>query len=165
MNNELESFVCYIGLGSNLNDPVYQVQRALGRLGEIPQTVINAYSDLFQSTPTGPQDQPDFINAVACISTSLEPVTLLAALKQIEQDFGRQPVEHWGPRVIDLDILLYGDQMIDTNTLKVPHPCIADRAFVVHPLSQIAPDLIVPGIGAVPVLLQQHTVEAVTKVA
>lgn len=142
----------FIGLGSNLDDPQRQVRRALAELAELPSTRVSAVSSLYRSPPlqgTGvPQDQPDYINAVARLESALTAEALLDALQAIEARHGRvRSGAHWGPRTLDLDILLYGDMCIDTLRLRVPHPGLADRNFVLQPLAEIAPDLDIPGLG------------------
>ncbi len=135
---------CYIGLGSNLEDPRQQVSSALAELDQIPETRMLSASSLYRSDPVGPQDQPDFINAVALIETSLEAHPLLDQLQQLEQSHRRVRKQHWGPRTLDLDLLLYGDQLIATERLSVPHPFMHERSFVLWPLAEISPELILP---------------------
>ncbi len=141
----------YVGLGANLADPADQVRDALHRLDGIPQTRLLLRSGLYRNPPVGPADQPDYVNAVAGLLTRLTPADLLSELLGIEQRMGRrrQPVGRWGPRVIDLDLLLYGDRIIDTRNLSVPHPGISERNFVLFPLLDIAPELAIPGQGKV----------------
>jgi 2-amino-4-hydroxy-6-hydroxymethyldihydropteridine diphosphokinase len=139
-----------VGLGSNLADPVAQVRRALDELARIPDAQLTARSPLYKSPPLGPQDQPDYINAVAALDTSLAPLELLAALRGIERRHGRvRDGRRWGPRSLDLDMLLYGDLVMDTPELTLPHPGLPERAFVLYPLFDVAPQLAVPGRGAV----------------
>lgn len=145
---------CYIGLGSNLQQPAQQVRQALHELATIPDCRLLAQSSLYRSPPLGPQDQPDFINAVAAIETSLSPHALLDALQAIEQTHQRQRTRHWGPRTLDLDLLLYGDQEINDTRLQLPHPGLRQRAFVLYPLDEIAPRLQVPGLGPLSELLR-----------
>lgn len=145
--------VCYIGLGSNLDQPVQQVQQALAELTALPACRLQAYSSLYRSAPVGPADQPDYINAVAELHTDLPADELLDALQAIEQAHRRQRTRRWGPRTLDLDILLYGSTRIDDARLQVPHPEIAKRAFVLYPLAEIAPQLVIPGLGAIADLL------------
>ncbi len=136
---------CYIALGSNQADPVAQVTRALTALAVLPQTRLLDHSSLYRSAPLGPQDQPAFINAVALLETELEPESLLDALQDIELQAGRvRKAERWGPRVLDLDILLYGDRQIDTPRLQVPHYHMHARSFVLYPLAELTADLIMP---------------------
>lgn len=145
--------VAYIGLGSNLDQPMQQVTRALQELARIDGVELLARSHLYHNPPMGPQDQPDYINAVAQVRTALEAEALLDALLRIEQAHGRVRGEvHWGPRTLDLDLLLYGDAIIRTPRLSVPHPGLPDRAFVLHPLKEIAPDLEIPELGSLAAL-------------
>ncbi|HED17199.1 MAG TPA: 2-amino-4-hydroxy-6-hydroxymethyldihydropteridine diphosphokinase [Gammaproteobacteria bacterium] len=135
----------WIGLGSNLENPKRQLAQAVSALGGLNQCRVLDRSRLYLSSPMGPQDQPDFINAVVKLSTRLTAHELLQALQDIEQSQGRQRNgQHWGPRTIDLDILLYGDQMIDSEDLTVPHPGLSHRAFVLYPLWELDADLLVP---------------------
>lgn len=141
----MSSVTVYVGLGSNLDDPVNQVERALDELAQIANCHLTARSSLYRTAPMGPQDQPDYINAVAALETSLEPTVLLDALQSIEQLHGRvRKAEQWGPRTLDLDLLLYGEQCLDTPRLQVPHPGMKQRGFVLVPLHEIAPELVLP---------------------
>lgn len=144
----------YIGLGSNLADPVEQVKTAISNLQSLPDSQLVAWSSLYASPPMGPQDQPDYINAVAAIETTLTAHQLLDALQAIEQQQGRIRNRHWGERTLDLDVLLYGQNEIDDARLQIPHPGIALRAFVLYPLAEIAPDLKIPIAGKIEQLLQ-----------
>jgi 2-amino-4-hydroxy-6-hydroxymethyldihydropteridine diphosphokinase len=139
-----EKTICFIGLGSNLNDPALQVQAALLKLSQISKTMLIATSRLYRSPPMGPQDQPDFINAVAMLRTELTALSLLAALQKIESELGRERIAHWGPRTIDLDLLLFGDIVMDTPQLQIPHPGLTQRDFVIKPLLEIAAHLVLP---------------------
>lgn len=141
----------HIGIGANLGDPVAQILKACVRLGgDIPNTSLVGRSRLYRNPPMGPQDQPDYVNAVACVDTRLSARDLLVELQRLEADFGRsRDGTRWGPRLLDLDILLYGDAVIDEPGLHVPHPGIAERAFVLIPLQELAPETIVPGLGSV----------------
>jgi 2-amino-4-hydroxy-6-hydroxymethyldihydropteridine diphosphokinase len=143
----------FIGLGSNLVDPHDQILSAQQDLAALPQTVCISHSSLYKSPPMGPQDQPDFINAVSAIDTTLAPDTLLNHLQQIEQQHGRVKQRHWGERTLDLDILLYDNWQIEDAHLHVPHKGIAERAFVLYPLAEIAPNLEIPGLGPIAKLL------------
>jgi len=136
---------CFIGLGSNLEQPQEQVQQACKALGELPDSHLVAVSSLYRSAPVGPQDQPDFINAVAILDTCLAPEALLDQLQQQEQQQGRVRHRHWGERTIDLDILLYGNQTLNTERLIIPHAELHKRSFVVIPLLELAPELVLPG--------------------
>jgi len=140
----------YVALGSNLDDPARQVARALARLGALPATIRVASSRPWRSPPLGPPDQPEFVNAVAGLLTRLPARALLAELQDLERDLGRaEPVVRWGPRSIDLDLLALGDLEIEEPDLRVPHPDVQERDFVLYPLAEIAPDLWIPGRGRV----------------
>ena len=137
----------YIGLGSNLENPLQQIKTAINDLQAIAEIAIVSVSSLYQSPPMGPADQPDYINAVLALKTILNPHQLLDVLQSVEQLHGRERKRHWGERTLDLDILLYGDQILDDERLKIPHPGMHERAFVLYPLAEIAPDVEIPGIG------------------
>lgn len=137
----------YIGLGSNLEQPQQQILTAINDINVIAGVSLVAQSSLYHSPPMGPQDQPDYINAVVAVETEFAPLELLDALQHIEQSHGRVRKRHWGERTLDLDILLVDDRVINEPRLTVPHPGIAERAFVVYPLAEIAPDLTIPGKG------------------
>jgi len=139
----------FIGVGSNLDDPCGQVERAIELLDEIPGTELVARSSMYLSSPFGPVEQPDFVNAVAKLHTSLEASVLLQHLQEIERTQGRIAGMRWGPRVIDLDLLVFGDEVIDEPQLRVPHAGITERNFVLLPLQEIAPELVIPGLGRV----------------
>ena len=144
----------YVALGSNLDDPRAQVARALAALGDLPGTRCILRSCLYRSRPFGPVEQPDFVNAVAGLLTVLEPAILLEELQALEARLGRdRPVVRWGPRRIDLDLLVHGGARTSQPGLELPHPGIAERAFVLAPLAEIAPHLMVPGVGRVGELL------------
>lgn len=134
----------YVGLGSNLENPIQQVSDALIELNEIAQTRLLQQSQLYRSDPVGPPGQPDYINAVALLETALEPLDLLDALQSIENAHQRRRIQHWGPRTLDLDLLLYADQQIDLERLQVPHPHMTEREFVLYPLAEIAPEIELP---------------------
>lgn len=135
---------CYIGLGANLQQPAEAIASALAKL-HVHSDVSNLQcSSLYHSKPMGPQDQPDYVNAVAAFETKLEPLLLLDLLQTIEQEHGRLRERYWGPRTLDLDILLIDNRTIDNERLKVPHPGIELREFVVIPLAEIAPELDLP---------------------
>jgi 2-amino-4-hydroxy-6-hydroxymethyldihydropteridine diphosphokinase len=150
----------YIGIGSNLNDPAARVQAAFGELQRLPATRLAARSSLYGSKPMGPADQPDYVNAVAAVDTRMPAAELLQALAQIEDRQGRERgAAQWGPRTLDLDLLLYGEQCIATPALTVPHPGMHERDFVLVPLAEIAGDLVIPGHGPLSSLTpccQQH---------
>lgn len=137
----------YIGLGSNLGDPQVQIKTAMNDIAAIAKTELIQFSSLYKSPPMGPQDQPDYINAVVCVETLLSAHQLLDSLQAIEQQHGRIRKRHWGERTLDLDILVFADKVIADKRLTVPHPGLAERAFVIYPLAEIAPDLIIPGLG------------------
>ncbi|EIW89091.1 2-amino-4-hydroxy-6- hydroxymethyldihydropteridine pyrophosphokinase [Alishewanella agri BL06] len=154
---------CYIGLGANLVEPVAQLQAAVTALGQLPETRLVQVSRFYSSKPMGPQDQPDYVNAVAALDTRLTPLALLHALQQIELAHGRQrKAERWGPRTLDLDILLFGTQQIDHPELTVPHYGMQLREFVLYPLAELAPDLILPDGVALQSLLQQVPLNGLT---
>ena len=137
--------ISYIAIGSNQADPIQQAKQAISALNNLAETSLISCSYLYCSAPMGPQDQPDYINAVAKIDTHLSPLALLDALQEIEQSQGRERKEQrWGPRTLDLDILLYADQVIDDQRLTIPHYGMQDREFVLYPLFEIAPKLILP---------------------
>lgn len=141
--------IAYLGVGSNLDGPVEQVQSALEELDRLPESRCMRASGLYLSPPLGPVAQPDFVNAVAVVETGLTAEALLDSLQAIEEAHGRRrECIRWGPRPLDLDILLYGDWRVDTKRLVLPHPGLHKRSFVLYPLLEIAtPDLRVPGCG------------------
>lgn len=144
----------YIGLGSNLADPAAQVEAGLVALARLPATRLVARSGRYRSAPWGRVDQPEFVNAVTHLHTALAPRELLDSLLAIERAAGRaRDGTRWGPRVLDLDILVYGDRILNESGLHVPHPHLHERAFVLAPLAEIAPDLDIPGHGSVSILL------------
>ena len=150
MSNQPHWYPVYVGLGSNLDMPARQLEDALGLLNEIPGTRLVRSSSLYRSAPFGGIEQPDFMNAVATLLTTLEAADFLARLQEIERHQGRErDGTRWGPRVLDLDLLVYAGQVIDEPGLTVPHPGIAERNFVLLPLGEIAPDLVIPGLGRV----------------
>lgn len=140
-----------IGLGANLGDAAQTLRDAFQALAALPQATLRARSQLYSTPAWGNLDQPAFVNAAAVLETRLPAPDLLAALLEIERRFGRvrDPAVHWGPRALDLDVLLYGEQSIDLPQLQVPHPYLHERAFALLPLSEIAPDAIIPGHGRV----------------
>jgi 2-amino-4-hydroxy-6-hydroxymethyldihydropteridine diphosphokinase len=140
----------YVALGSNLADPARQVKAAFESLARLPGTRLIARSRLYRSAPLGPQDQPEFVNACAGLLTQLGPEELLDALVGIERALGKKPPPvRWGPRVIDLDLLLYASERRRDARLVLPHPGLPERNFVLYPLAEIAPTLMVPGQGRV----------------
>ena len=150
MSGAVHWYPAYVGLGSNLHMPARQIDDAFGLLAELPATRLVRRSSLYRSSPLGGIEQPDFVNAAAALLTTLEPADLLAKLQEIERRQGRErDGTHWGPRVLDLDLLVYGREIIDQPGLTVPHPGIAERNFVLLPLGEIAPELVIPGLGPV----------------
>lgn len=138
----------YLALGANLGDPAATVNAAFAALADLPQTRVAATSALYRTAPVGITEQPEFINAAARVETELSPPALLDALLDIEQQFGRVRLLQNGPRTLDLDVLLYENQVIDTPRLILPHPRMHLRAFVLFPLADVAPaDLPLPGRG------------------
>ncbi|EEX95364.1 2-amino-4-hydroxy-6-hydroxymethyldihydropteridine pyrophosphokinase [Vibrio orientalis CIP 102891 = ATCC 33934] len=135
----------FIAVGSNLGDPVSQANVAIDALKQVPKTQFVQTSSLYSSTPMGPQDQPDYINAVVELTTELTPLELLNCTQTIELEQGRvRKEERWGPRTLDLDILLYGNEVMDSERLTVPHYGMKEREFVLYPLAEIAPNLTLP---------------------
>ena len=147
--------LAYIGLGANLANPEEQVRRAIAELDQVSASQLRQVSPLYLTAPLGPVAQPDYINAVAAVETRLAPTVLLAALQAIEDRHGRDRTGvRWGPRTLDLDLLLYGQAVIAAPGLRVPHPELARRAFVLVPLADLAPaDLAIPGLGRLSELL------------
>ena len=140
----------YVGVGSNLASPREQVQRALAGLAQLRDSRLVLSSPLYHTAPLGEVVQPPFVNAVAGMLTRLSPEDFLGELRALERTLGREPPrERWGPRVIDLDLLVLGRETRTTDALNLPHPGIAERDFVLYPLADIAPDLEVPGLGRV----------------
>ena len=158
---KLES--AYIALGSNLKNPAAQVKAAFEELAMLPQTRLVQVSSLYCSAPAGYADQPDFVNAVAHIETALTPRALLDELLAIEQRRGRVRDFQNAPRTLDLDILLYGDAVIDEPGLTIPHPRMHERAFVLFPLAEIAPGVTLPEVGGVSELLSRFDAASVTR--
>lgn len=140
--------IAFIGLGSNLEEPRSQLHRAFADLGKLSGTRLLQHSSLYRSAPQGYPDQPDFVNAVAKIDTSLSPQLLLQALLAIERQHGRERTFRNAPRTLDLDILLYDELQLHEHGLTIPHPQMHRRAFVLQPLLELAPDCVIPAIGA-----------------
>lgn len=134
----------YIGLGSNLDDPLDQVSRAVAELDQLPDTRVARVSPWYRSAPVGPGPQPDYINGVAALVTGLAPHPLLSALQALEDRHQRKRNLKWGPRTLDLDILLHGDALVADRDLCIPHPQLRERNFVLLPLADIAPGLVLP---------------------
>jgi len=137
----------YIGLGSNLGDREGQIRAALEAIADLPDTDLVRVSSLYDTEPAGEVDQPNFLNAAALVDTELEPRQLLWNLLLIEKRLGRVRTQPWGPRTIDLDLLLYGDEIVEEDDLRVPHPEIIRRSFVLVPLVELDPRLVHPGTG------------------
>ena len=147
---------CYIGLGSNLDDPDSRIASALEGLDRLPECELVAASPVYASTPLGPGDQPDYRNAVAALDTVLAPLELLAEMQAMERAHGRVRSRRWGERTLDLDLLLYGNIQLASDLLTVPHPGLSSRDFVLYPLADIAPpELPIPGLGRLDELLAQ----------
>ncbi len=147
--------VAYIALGSNLDNPKMQIQDAFAELDEIENTRLLQTSSLYASAPWGYANQPDFVNAVASVETELPARRLLEELLKIETWHGRERSFPNSPRTLDLDIALYGDEIVDEESLKIPHPRMHERAFVLVPLAEIAPELVIPGQGVLAKLLER----------
>ncbi|MEZ5461473.1 2-amino-4-hydroxy-6-hydroxymethyldihydropteridine diphosphokinase [Dokdonella sp.] len=146
----MSAVLAYVGLGSNQNEPRRQIASALDALGQIRDTRLLRRSSFYSSRPWGMLEQPDFLNAVAELETTLGAAELLDELLMVERRAGRQrDSTRWGPRIIDLDLLLYGSLQIREKGIEVPHPHILERSFVVLPLAELAYDLIVPGRGSI----------------
>lgn len=140
----------FIGLGSNLDNPIRQVRAAIVALRELPKSALVSVSSLYRSAPMGPTGQPDYVNAVAAMLTRLPPRDLLDCLIATETAMGRvRGGQRWGPRIIDLDLLVYGAWQVDEEGLQIPHPGVSSRSFVLYPLRELAPELWVPGQGRV----------------
>ena len=155
----------YIGIGSNLEDPTAQVRRAADALARLSDTRLVALSPLYRNPAVGPGDQPDYVNAVAIVETALEPHALLDALQALENAQGRERGSiRWQARTIDLDLLLYGDRVIDDARLSVPHPRLRERAFVLKPLHDVAPELEVPGHGPIERLLARVSQDSLERI-
>lgn len=145
--------LAYIALGSNLASPLEQVNAAVQAIGEIPDSHVVAVSSFYRTPPLGPQDQPDYLNAAVALETALAPEVLLSHTQRIELQQGRvRKAERWGPRTLDLDIMLFGQEIIHTDTLTVPHYDMHNRGFMLWPLYEIAPSLHFPD----GITLQQH---------
>ncbi|MEG0233282.1 MAG: 2-amino-4-hydroxy-6-hydroxymethyldihydropteridine diphosphokinase [Hafnia sp.] len=154
----------YIALGSNLANPLHQVQSALNALAELPQTQLIATSSLYRTPPLGPQDQPDYLNAVVALDTDLSAENLLDHTQKIELEHGRvRKDERWGPRTLDLDILLFGDEIINTERLTVPHYDMKNRQFMLYPLAEIAPELHFPTGESLQSVMTQLGAEPLTR--
>lgn len=166
MSQDAEFTLAYIGLGSNLNEPKLQLKRAIGALDQLPESRISNCSSFYLSTPVGPVEQPDFVNAVCALETTLSPQQLLQQLLQLEARAGRvRDGLRWGPRILDLDLLLFGQEIINEEDLVVPHPHLCQRAFVLIPFAEIAPETPIPARGLVKQCLAAVSPEGVTRLA
>jgi 2-amino-4-hydroxy-6-hydroxymethyldihydropteridine diphosphokinase len=155
----------FVALGSNLAEPEAQVKQAFAALACLPRTRLLAQSSLYRSAPVGYAEQPDFINAVALIATEIAAHDLLQSLLEIERSFGRIRDFRNAPRILDLDLLLYGDSMLHEAGLTLPHPRMHERAFVLLPLLEIAPDCVIPGKGQAADWLAQVHDQSIVRVA
>ena len=156
--------VAYVGLGANIGEPRAQLLAAWDAMGRMPQTRAIARSGLYRSAPVGHEDQPDFLNCVAKLETTLQPHALLSHLQGIEQDLGRARSFRNAPRTIDLDLLLYGTETLDTPELVVPHPRMHERAFVLAPLAELDADAVIPGRASAAELLRDCAGQRVERV-
>ena len=154
----------FVGVGANLDDPESSVRRAFGCFGSITGTRLVASSSLYRTDPVGYLDQPDFVNAVAQIETSLDPRALLEQLLLIEKQFGRKRSRRNAPRKLDLDLLLHGDRIMKSQNLTLPHPRMAERAFVLVPLAEIAPEVMVGSLGTAAQLLSAVSTDGVRRI-
>ena len=157
--------IAYIGLGSNLNGPVQQLDNAISAIQDLPQSRLLQQSSYYRSKPLGEEQQPDYVNAVVMLETSLTAVVLLEFLQSIEAKQGRvRGPGRWQARTLDLDLLLYGEERISTEKLIVPHPEIANRNFVLLPLAELTPELHIPGKGSVTDLLAETGMADIVKI-
>ncbi|PXY94708.1 2-amino-4-hydroxy-6-hydroxymethyldihydropteridine diphosphokinase [Frischella perrara] len=155
--------IVYVALGANLGDPLQQAENAITAIEQIPQTSVIKISPFYRSKPLGPQDQPDYLNAVIKIITELSPLALLKALQTIELNLGRvRKANRWGPRTLDLDILLYDSHVIQSEELTIPHYDMYNREFVLYPLFDIAPDLILPNQVPLKILINKVPINNMT---
>jgi len=165
MANQQHWFPAYVGLGSNLNGPEQQLESTFELLSAIPETRLVRRSSLYRSAPFGGFEQPDFVNAVAALVTRLSAQELLAELQGIENERGRERGDvQWGPRVLDLDLLVYSSHEINEPTLTVPHTGIGERNFVLLPLREIAPVLNIPGLGQVDKIDFSHSEPEISRI-
>lgn len=158
--------IAYIGLGSNLSGPIKQVQAAISEIEKIPQSQVSKVSSIYLSKPMGPQDQDDYINAVLALETSLSAIELLDALQAIENEAGRVRKENrWGARILDLDIILFGNEIINNARLTIPHYGMTEREFVLLPLTEISPKLTLPSGESVKLLSQNIANNGITRLS
>lgn len=166
MSQKVAAVRAFVGLGGNLGDAAATLQAAVNALRQWRDITVNRVSSLYCSPPLGPKDQPDYHNAVVELHTALSALGLLHGLQAIEQRFGRQRQGvRWGPRTLDLDLLLYADEEITTEELTVPHPGLRERAFVLYPLHEIAPELVLPGGERLSALLAQVPRQGLNRVS
>jgi 2-amino-4-hydroxy-6-hydroxymethyldihydropteridine diphosphokinase len=151
--------IAYVGLGSNIEQPYLQIKKAIMSLDALPEIIVLNDSGYFKSKPMGPKDQPNYINAVVAIETTMTADELLQQCQYIEQQQGRIRLRRWGERSIDMDILLYANQQIQTDDLTVPHPGICLRDFVYMPLLKLDPEIFVPGRGLLNTTIEKQTAE------
>lgn len=154
----------YIALGSNLEEPERQVEQAVRALAALPDTELLQISPWYRSHAIGPGDQPDYVNGVALLHTRLSPTELFRHLQAIEAAQGRERRVRWAARTLDLDILLYGDQVIATDQLQIPHPRLSERNFVIYPLADISPELLLPGGTSIRSLLARCSTQGLEKI-
>jgi 2-amino-4-hydroxy-6-hydroxymethyldihydropteridine diphosphokinase len=158
-------YPAYVGLGSNLQGPERQLEDAFELLAGIPRTRLIKKSSLYRSAPFGGVEQPDFVNAAAALMTRLSAAEMLIELQRIENERGRERGDvQWGPRVLDLDLLVYSNQKINEHGLIVPHPGIGERNFVLLPLGEVAPGLIIPGLGHIERLHVSFSEPAISRI-
>lgn len=157
--------LAYVALGANLGNPILTVKSAIGNLAALAETERVATSSLYRTSPVGLKNQPDFINAVVALETQLSPAALLEQLFVIELQFGRQRSVRNAPRTLDLDLLLHGDCVLATSQLTLPHPRMHERAFVLAPLAEIAPQAVIPGHGPIDALLTTVADQAIERIA
>jgi 2-amino-4-hydroxy-6-hydroxymethyldihydropteridine diphosphokinase len=157
--------VAFVGIGSNLGDPVAAVRGAFDELARIPGTAVVKRSSLYRTAPLGYADQSDFVNAVAALETALEPAALLAELQAIEQRHGRERSFPNAARTLDLDLLLFGNSVLSTPSLTLPHPRMHERAFVLKPLYEVAPHASIPRVGTVKDCLEKTGAQKAERVA
>jgi len=153
--------IVYIGLGSNIEQPYSQIKNAIAALNDLSDTQVLTDSGYFKSKPMGPEDQPDYVNAVVKLETTIVAEELLKYCQLIEKQQGRIKTRHWGERSIDLDILLYGEQQINLSNLTVPHPGICQRDFVYMPLLKLDPEVEIPGNGLLSALVKSEETDHV----
>lgn len=158
-------YPAYVGLGSNLQGPAGQLENTFDLLDTIPDTCLVKRSSLYRSAPFGGVEQPDFVNAAAALMTQLPALELLSELQRIENERGRERGDvRWGPRILDLDLLVYSNQQIDEPGLMLPHPGIGERNFVLLPLEEIAPGLMIPGLGQIEHLEVSYSEPAISRI-